>query len=66
MTTVAEVVASGVVRERVPFVFGHPGGEVVALIDALERAGVRFILDTMKPKQHSLTPFMRVAFRGVE
>ena len=26
------------------FAFGHPGGEVLELIDALERAGIRFVL----------------------
>ncbi len=28
----------------VRFAFGHPGGEVLELIDALERAGIRFVL----------------------
>ncbi|MDE2998573.1 MAG: thiamine pyrophosphate-binding protein [Gemmatimonadota bacterium] len=39
-TAIAETLREGGVR----FVFGHPGGEVVDLIDALEKTGIRFIL----------------------
>jgi acetolactate synthase I/II/III large subunit len=42
--TVAEMVAQLAARSGTTTAFGHPGGEVVALIDALERAGIRFIL----------------------
>jgi acetolactate synthase I/II/III large subunit len=41
---VVDVIADAIARTGVRFAFGHPGGEVVALIDALERAGVRFVL----------------------
>ncbi len=39
-TAIAETFYEGGVR----YVFGHPGGEVVDLIDALEKTGIRFIL----------------------
>lgn len=38
--TIAETLHEGGVR----YVFGHPGGEVVDLIEALEKAGIRFVL----------------------
>jgi acetolactate synthase-1/2/3 large subunit len=41
---VADVVASEIARTGTTWAFGHPGGEVVTLIDALNRAGVRFLL----------------------
>ncbi len=37
---IAETLHEGGVR----YVFGHPGGEVVDLIEALEKAGIRFVL----------------------
>ncbi len=37
---IAETLHEGGVR----YVFGHPGGEVVDLIDALENTGIRFVL----------------------
>lgn len=40
----AEAIASALVKSGVEFAFGLPGGEVVALIDALRRAGIRFFL----------------------
>ncbi len=44
MATHAEVMAR-VLRERgVEYVFGLPGGEIVAFIDACRRAGLRFLL----------------------
>jgi acetolactate synthase I/II/III large subunit len=42
--TVAEMVAHLAARTGTTTAFGHPGGEVVGLIDALERAGIQFIL----------------------
>lgn len=42
--TVAELVAHLAARTGTTTAFGHPGGEVVGLIDALERAGIQFIL----------------------
>lgn len=44
MPTNAEVIAKALVDEGVEYVFGLPGGEVVVLIDALRRAGLRFVL----------------------
>jgi len=42
--TVADTVAQSVASAGVEVAFGHPGGEVVLLIDALRRAGVPFVL----------------------
>jgi acetolactate synthase-1/2/3 large subunit len=42
--TVAEVIAGAVAQAGTRVAFGHPGGEVVRIIDALERAGVRFVV----------------------
>lgn len=42
--TCAEVIARTLHDAGVRFAFGHPGGEVLELIDALERAGIRFVL----------------------
>ena len=43
-TTSADVIARRLHAEGVRHAFGIPGGEVLALIDALERAGIRFHL----------------------
>ena len=42
--TCAEVIARTLHEAGVRFAFGHPGGEVLELIDALERTGIRFVL----------------------
>ncbi|MDR7555825.1 MAG: thiamine pyrophosphate-binding protein [Armatimonadota bacterium] len=42
--TNAEVVARTLADEGVQYAFGLPGGEVVVLVDALRRAGIRFLL----------------------
>ncbi|HEU0221702.1 MAG TPA: thiamine pyrophosphate-binding protein, partial [Paracoccaceae bacterium] len=42
MPTCADIIAERLARAGVRFAFGVPGGEVVHLIDALERAGIRF------------------------
>jgi acetolactate synthase I/II/III large subunit len=42
--TVSDMVAHLAARTGTMMAFGHPGGEVVGLIGALERAGTRFIL----------------------
>ncbi len=42
--TCAAVMARTLREAGVRFAFGHPGGEVLELIDALERAGIRFVL----------------------
>jgi len=42
--TGADVIAAALARAGVRHAFGIPGGEVLALVDALERAGIRFIL----------------------
>lgn len=39
-----ELLAAALVARGVRFAFGMPGGDVLSLIDALERHGVRFIL----------------------
>ena len=44
MTSCAEVFAQAAKVQGVLRVFGHPGGEIVDLIDACERAGVEFVL----------------------
>ncbi len=40
----ADVIAARLVAAGVKTAFGIPGGEVLTLIDALERAGIRFVL----------------------
>src|SRR5438034_7670123 len=42
--TVADVVATALAVAGTQVAFGHPGGEVVRVIDALERAGIRFVV----------------------
>jgi acetolactate synthase-1/2/3 large subunit len=44
MATHAEVIAETLAGCGVEFVFGLPGGEVLALIDACRRRGLRFVL----------------------
>ena len=44
MRSCAEAIAESLYEEKVRYVFGHPGGEVVDLIDALENTGIRFVL----------------------
>src|SRR5580700_2826873 len=44
MPTHAEVIARTLADRGVPYVFGLPGGEIVAFIDACRRAGIRFLL----------------------
>ncbi len=43
-TRVADIVAGTLAAHNIRHAFGMPGGEVVTLIDALECAGVRFML----------------------
>jgi acetolactate synthase-1/2/3 large subunit len=42
--TCADVVAETLYTSGVRFAFGHPGGEVVDLIEALELQGIKFVL----------------------
>ena len=44
MTTGADLMARRFAAAGIRYAFGIPGGEVLALVDALERAGIRFIL----------------------
>jgi len=44
MTRIADLVAQTLYAHGVRHAFGMPGGEVVTLIDALEEAGIRFIV----------------------
>ncbi|WP_118133348.1 thiamine pyrophosphate-binding protein [Oceanicella sp. SM1341] len=44
MTTSADIIAARLAEAGVRHAFGLPGGEVVALVEALERAGIRFVL----------------------
>lgn len=44
MTTNAEAIAAALAKAGIEYAFGLPGGEVVALIDACRRAGIRFYL----------------------
>ena len=44
MRSCADAIAETLHAGRVRYVFGHPGGEVVDLIDALENTGIRFVL----------------------
>jgi acetolactate synthase I/II/III large subunit len=41
---VADVIAQELARSGLQWAFGHPGGEVTVLIDALARAGIPFLL----------------------
>ncbi len=40
----ADIIAQRLYAAGCRFAFGIPGGEVIAMVDALERAGIRFIL----------------------
>ena len=44
MPTHAEAMANALAARGVQYVFGLPGGEIVAFIDACRRAGMRFLL----------------------
>ncbi len=44
MATHAEVVAQTLAAHGVEYLFGLPGGEIVAFMDACRRAGIRFLL----------------------
>ena len=44
MATHVEVIARTLADHGVEYVFGLPGGEIVAFIDACQRAGLRFLL----------------------
>jgi len=44
MLTHADVMAKTLASHGVEYVFGLPGGEIVAFIDACRRAGIRFLL----------------------
>ena len=44
MPTHAEVIARTLAGRGVQYVFGLPGGEIVAFLDACRRAGIRFLL----------------------
>ena len=44
MSTHAEVIAKTFAESGVEHVFGLPGGEIVAFMDACRRAGIRFVL----------------------
>jgi len=44
VTRVADVVAMRLRAAGIRYAFGMPGGEVVTLVDALERAGIGFVL----------------------
>lgn len=40
----ADVLAKRLYEEGCRYAFGMPGGEVLTLVDALEKAGIRFVL----------------------
>ncbi len=42
--TIAESIAGELHAAGIRYLFGHPGGEVVELIQACEKAGIRFVL----------------------
>jgi acetolactate synthase-1/2/3 large subunit len=44
LATYAEVIANTLVRSGVEYVFGLPGGEITAFLDACRRLGCRFVL----------------------
>jgi hypothetical protein len=44
VTTGADVIAKKLAAAGCRFAFGIPGGEVLAIVDALARAGIRFVL----------------------
>lgn len=56
--TVAEIVASRLVKAGITTVFGLPGGENVQLLDALRQQGIRFVL----VRNESSAVFMADAF----
>ena len=41
---IADVIARRLYEAGVRYAFGVPGGEVLTLVDALEKAGIRFLL----------------------
>ena len=44
MSTVAQVIAQKLAEAGVRYVFGHPGGEVAHLLEALRLTGIEFVL----------------------
>lgn len=44
MTRIADIVAQSLATAGIRHAFGIPGGEVITLVDALETAGIRFVL----------------------
>ena len=44
MTTCAEAFATAARAEGIACAFGHPGGEIVDLMEACEGAGIEFVL----------------------
>ena len=44
MATHVEVMAQALARRGVEYIFGLPGGEILAFVDACRRAGMRFLL----------------------
>ncbi|MCB0128808.1 MAG: thiamine pyrophosphate-binding protein, partial [Caldilineaceae bacterium] len=44
MSTVAELLIDQLAEAGVDVVFGMPGGEVVEILDAIRRKGMRFVL----------------------
>lgn len=44
ISTCAAIIAQTLQRSGVRYVFGHPGGEVVDFVNALESCGIRFVL----------------------
>ena len=61
MTRIADTIAAACHAHGIRHAFGMPGGEVVTLIDALERAGIRFTL-----ARNETAAAMMAAGAGVE
>jgi len=51
--TNVDAIASALAEAGVEYMFGLPGGEVVALLAACRKAGVRFYLTGTKPAPRS-------------
>ena len=62
MATVAETIAQSLHEAGVRLVFGMPGGEVVSVLEALQRVGIGFEL--MHHEQSAVFFFPRMGMPG--
>ena len=52
----ADIIAERLYQAGVRFAFGIPGGEVLTIIDALEDAGIKFLLSKPVSYTHLTLP----------